>query len=245
MRFSRRSFCSCLACAVAAPRAFAARDAGAHLVEPSLRLPRAGVTPRVALTFDACSGDVDRRILDLLVNEQIPATFFVTGRWLRRNAEAVTVLKSRPDLFEIENHGLNHVPAIDRPDTVYGIPAAGSLEAVVKEVENGVLWMEKSGLPKPHWFRGATALYTPTAIAAIEALGYRIAGFSLNGDQGASATARTAANRIAAARDGDVVISHINHPERPAGEGVAEGIRMLRKKGFSFVRLDSDEAEAH
>lgn len=247
MRLSRRNLCACLFCAFTAPRAFAATDAavtpkaatrGDHLLEPSLHVPKGGATPQVALTFDACSGDIDRRILDLLVSEQIPATLFVTGRWLRRNAETIAVLKSHPDLFQVENHGLNHVPAVDRPDTIYGIPAAGSLDAVLKEVEQGAVWMEKSGLPRPHWFRGATALYTPSAITAIEGLGYRIAGFSLNGDQGASAKARAAANRIASARDGDVVISHINHPERPAGEGVAEGIRALKKKGFSFVKLE-------
>lgn len=247
MRLSRRTLCACLFCAFTGPRAFAATDAavppkaatgGERLLEPALHVPKGGTTPQVALTFDACSGDVDRRILDLLVNEQIPATLFVTGRWLRRNADAIAVLKSHPDLFQVENHGLNHVPAVDRPDTIYGIPAAGSLDAVLKEVEQGAVWMEKSGLPRPHWFRGATALYTTSAMTAIEGLGYRIAGFSLNGDQGASATARAAAGRIAAARDGDVVIAHINHPERPAGEGVAEGIRTLKKKGFHFVKLD-------
>lgn len=247
MRLSRRNLCACLFCAITAPAALAATDVMAdprvetateRLLEPSLHIPKRGATPQVALTFDACSGDVDHRILDLLVDEQIPATLFVTGRWLRRNAEAIAVLKSHPDLFQVENHGLNHVPAVDHPDSIYGIPAAGSPDAVLKEVEQGAVWMEKSGLPRPHWFRGATALYTASAIAAIEGLGYRVAGFSLNGDQGASATARAAAGRVAAARDGDVVIAHINHPERPAGEGVAEGIRSLKKKGVAFVKLD-------
>lgn len=244
MRLSRRSFCTCTVATFCAPQAFAASEGHDNLLEPSLHVTKGGAKPCVALTFDACSGEVDHRILDLLLSEEIPATLFVTGRWLRRNAPAIAVLRSRPDLFEVENHGLNHVPAVDRPQSIYGIQAAGSLEAVRQEIEGGALWMEKSGLPKPNWYRGATALYTPTAISAIEAMGYQIAGFSLNGDQGASATSRVAASRISAARDGDVVISHINHPERPAGEGVAQGISQLRKKGFSFVKL-RDTATTH
>lgn len=241
MRLSRRAFCLCTLCGVASPLTALAAPVtnGGNLLEPSLHVAKGGATPQVALTFDACSGETDHRILDLLVSENIPATIFVTGRWLRRNGPAIAILKSRPDLFEIENHGLNHVPAVDYPDTIYGIPAAGSPDAVASEVKNGVVWMEKSGFSRPLWFRGATARYTPSAITAIEAMGYRIAGYSLNGDQGASASAPVAAKRIAGARDGDVVISHINHPERPAGKGVADGILALRKKGFTFVRLDA------
>lgn len=248
MPLSRRFFCACLACLPAAPAAFAAGNAtgpspsalrrGPGLLEPSLHVEKGGKVPQVALTFDACSGAIDRRILDMLMTEGVPATIFVTGRWLRRNGEAIALIKSRPDLFAVENHGLNHVPAIDRPDLVYGIAAAGTSEAVASEVENGAAWVERAGFARPGWFRGATALYTPSSMAAIRAMGFRIAGFSLNGDQGASASARAAASRIGAARDGDVVISHINHPERPAGEGVAQGVLALKRKGFRFVHLD-------
>ncbi len=210
-------------------------------VEPRLTVAKGGnrAAPHVALTLDACSGHVDMRILSVLIEGEIPATIFVTARWLRRNAEALALLKGRPDLFELENHGLNHVPAIDRPGTVYGIATAGSMEAVVGEVENGAKWMAKDGLDAPRWFRGATARYTPAAIAAIEAMGYRIAGYSLNADQGATLPAAAVAKRIAAARDGDVIIAHVNHPERYSGEGVARGIEALKAKGAVFVRLDT------
>ena len=43
---------------------------------------------------------------------------------------------------------------------------------------------------------------------------------------------------VAAAKDGDVIIAHINQPSRPAGAGVVQGILKLKENGFSFVRLD-------
>src|SRR5882672_3184609 len=63
---------------------------GAHaapLVEPTLHIkPAASGTGRVALTLDACGGQTDARILSALVENKIPATIFVTGIWLKRNA---------------------------------------------------------------------------------------------------------------------------------------------------------------
>ena len=213
------------------------------LVEPRLALsPQAGAGPRVALTFDACSGKTDPRILAALVDNRIPATIFATARWLRHNPDAIAILKAHPDLFEVENHGGQHVPAVDRPALVYGIPAAGSPEAVAKEVNDGAAALVAAGFPKPLWFRGATARYSPSAMAEIGTLGFRVAGYSLNGDDGALAPAATAQKRLATARDGAVIIAHINQPTRPAGTGIAAGILALKTRGVTFVRLmDADE----
>jgi len=217
----------------------------AGLVEPSLHLASDhGLTPRVALTLDACTGGTDKRILDVLVQNRIAATIFVTARWLKRNPETLGVFKAHPDLFELEDHGRDHVPAIDRATSVYGIKAAGSPEAVFAEVDGGAVAMTAAGIAKPHWFRGATAKYSPDAIAQIEAMGYRVAGYSLSGDGGSLFGAKFAAHRIASAKDGDVIIAHINQPTHAAGAGVAEGILALKKKGFAFVLLrDAAEPE--
>jgi peptidoglycan/xylan/chitin deacetylase (PgdA/CDA1 family) len=68
-------------------------------------------------------------------------------------------------------------------------------------------------------------------------MGYRIAGYSLNGDGGSLLDAKVAARRIANARDGDVIIAHVNQPTHAAGAGVAQGVLALKKRGFSFVLL--------
>jgi len=43
--------------------------------------------------------------------------------------------------------------------------------------------------------------------------------------------------QYASAKDGDVIISHINQPTHTAGEGVAASILALKAKGVDFVRL--------
>lgn len=212
----------------------------AKLVEPRLHLAKAdtgGARPRVALTFDACMGAVDERILQTLVGQHIPATVFVTARWLRKNPTTVAIFLANPDLFEIENHGENHIPAIDVAVPVYGIASAGSPEAVAREVGNGAKAMLAAGLPAPRWFRGATAKYDASSIDEIRKMGYRVAGYSLNGDDGSLLGAGAAEKRIAAAKDGEVVISHINQPTHAAGQGVANAILKLKARGVDFVRL--------
>ncbi len=209
-----------------------------RLVEPRLTIAKGGVSaPQVALTLDACMGKTDRRILDMLVKERIPATIFVTGRWLKQNAEAFGVLKANADLFAIEDHGAMHVPAVTNVAKVYGIKTAGSLEAVRDEIEGGTKAIMDAGAPKPKWYRDATARYSTDAVDLATSLGYGIGGYSLNGDQGASLLAPTVERRIAAARDGDVIISHINQPSRSAGEGVVKGVLALKARGMRFVLL--------
>ncbi|MFT4001636.1 MAG: polysaccharide deacetylase family protein [Rhizobium sp.] len=209
------------------------------LLEPHLHVDRAGKgAPRIALTFDACMGKTDPRILSTLVDQRIPATIFVTARWLRTNPEALSVFLAHPDLFELENHGQNHIPAVDVPTRIYGIPAAGSPQAVAQEVKGGADAMIAAGIPQPHWFRGATAKYSLSAIAQIRGMGYRIAGYSVNGDSGSLLPAKMVEKQYASAKDGDVIISHINQPTHSAGEGVAASILALKARGVQFVRLE-------
>ncbi|MBY3595764.1 polysaccharide deacetylase family protein [Rhizobium bangladeshense] len=231
------------AAATPAPAAPPPKPPAVRLVEPHLHIARSNIQghARIALTFDACMGQADERILSTLVRERIPSTIFVTARWLKRNPKALAVLLQNPDLFELENHGLNHIPAVDRPTLIYGIASAGSPQAVRREVEGGAAAMIAAGIPAPHWFRGSTAEYDLSAIGEIRAMGYRIAGYSVNGDGGSLLGAAITEKRIASARDGDVVISHINQPTHAAGEGVAKALVDLKAKGVQFVRLDEVE----
>ena len=58
----------------------------------------------------------------------------------------------------------------------------------------------------------------------------------------ASLPAKTVSSRIAKAKNGDVIIAHMNQPKRVSGQGVADGILALQSKGFTFVKL-SDAAK--
>jgi peptidoglycan/xylan/chitin deacetylase (PgdA/CDA1 family) len=208
------------------------------VVEPAMRLALPDGAPRsVALTLDACSGGTDRRIVDALIALSVPATVFVTGLWLRGNAEAFALMRGRPDLFSLQNHGEQHLPPVLGHVREYGLAVAGTLDAVCHEVARGAELIAEAGAPPPRWYRGAAGLYSPEAVDAIAAMDVRIAGYSLNADAGASLPAASVARRLAAARSGDVIVAHVNQPHRPSGAGVAEGVAALKQSGVSFVRL--------
>ncbi len=198
----------------------------------------AGEGKRVALTFDACTGKVDERILSTLVDNQIKATIFVTARWLKRNTVAIATLKAHPELFEIENHGAQHLAAVDEPGLVFGQYTAGSPEGVKREVLDGAAAANAAFGTETKWFRGATAEYTKSSMDEIKALGFNLAGFTFSGDGGALFSSEHTARVIAKAQDGDVILAHINQPGHGAGAGVAEGILRLKAEGFNFVTLN-------
>ncbi len=226
-----------LAAAILPPCAGAMQEA---LVEPPLSLAVPPDAPRtVALTLDACSGATDMRIVEVLLALAIPATIFASGLWLPGNAPALALMRAHADLFSLQNHGERHLPPVLGTRRVYGLPVAGTMDAIEREVARGGDLVAAARGDRPRWYRGAAGLYSPAAVPAIQAMGWRIAGYSLNADQGASLPAASVARRIAAARSGDVIIAHINQPHRTSGAGVADGIAALKRAGTVFVGLDA------
>lgn len=198
-----------------------------------------GDSNRVALTLDACSGRFDARLLDFLVQHRIPATLFVTQRWLNRNPEAVEALKTHLDLFAIEDHGARHVPAvIGEGRSVYGIAGQPDLRHLRGEVRNGAKAIEQTFGITPLWYRAATGVYDEAAIAEISRIGFRIAGFSINADSGATLSKDKILKRLRKARGGDVIIAHMNKPDSDTALGLSEGLPELLSRGLVFVRLD-------
>lgn len=206
-------------------------------IEP--RFPRPPVTGerrRIALTLDACNGGFDRRIADALIAQGARATIFLTADWIRANKQGLALLLAHRHLFSFENHGEHHIPPVLGTGTLYGLPIAGTLDAIRREVQQGASAIRTATGTTTRWYRGAAARYSPAAIPEIRSLGHAIAAYSLNADEGASLSATAAAARLAAARDGDVVIAHINQPNRPSGDGLARAIAAMTST--TWVTLD-------
>jgi len=253
---SRRSFCRtsvgaavgvAIATATGAPNSRAAMILASSAraadpdapVEPKIRLTDVPEGKRmIALTFDCCPGAFDTRIADVLVAERIPATIFITWLWMRRNPNGLALLLAHPDLFAIENHGEMHIPPVLGYRTIFGIRVAGDLPTIRHEIEAGARAIQAATGAAPRWYRAATGFYTPSVIPQIETMGFAIGAYSFSADQGASLPAARVAQRMAAARSGDIIVAHLNQPLRPSGLGVVEGLRALQRQGTMFVRLD-------
>jgi peptidoglycan/xylan/chitin deacetylase (PgdA/CDA1 family) len=205
----------------------------------------AGETGKVAaLTLDACGGGFDAELADFLIVHRIHATIFATRRWIRRNPDAVATLKAHADLFDIENHGANHLPAIIGADrNVYGLAGVADLNQLKREVSGGADAVKAATGIAPQWYRGATGEYDPEAIKAIEAMGFKLAGFSVNADSGATLEKKNIVRRLKKVRSGDIIIAHLNKPASDTGKGMAEGLPLLVADGFRFVTLRDAQVE--
>jgi peptidoglycan/xylan/chitin deacetylase (PgdA/CDA1 family) len=207
-------------------------------VRSRLAQPIGSAATAVALTLDACGGAYDADMISLLIAMRIPATIFVTKKWLDHNQAATVTLLAYSDLFDLEDHGAAHVPAVIGADSnVYGMAGAADVAHLVAEVSGGAEAIRSLTGQAPRYYRGAAAIYDQQSIQAIEALGYRIAGFSVNADDGATLSQELIVARMRAVRVGDVVIAHMNKPDGATAEAFAIVLPELQARGYRFVKL--------
>ena len=202
------------------------------------RLPPA--SQGISLTFDFCGGPggsgYDQALLDTLRQRHIPATLFLNSRWITANPSTARQLAVDP-LFELANHGTSHRPLSTTGNTAYGIPGTRNAGEVYDEVmPNDVSLTGVTGA-RPRYFRPGTAYMDDVAADILHALGVRPAGFSINGDGGATYPAAVVAQEIGKARPGDVVICHGNHPNGGTAQGLGRALDKLLAAGMSFTHL--------
>lgn len=202
---------------------------------------QAASTFRVALTFDTEHPDrptapgMERRLLDLLEERGVRATFFIQGRW----AEAYSVLARRiaegGHLIGSHSHYHARMPMFSQR----------GLRSDIGLAQRAII--DATGVdPKP-WFRcpfGAGQA-DERVQAVIRAAGYRHVGWNVVGtDWPAERTAadveRSVVDGVLAHGDGAVVLLH-GWPDRMFGamDGV---LRRLSEEGASFVGIDELEA---
>ncbi len=195
----------------------------------------------VALTFDLCGGSsasngYDRDLVEYLEDLQIPATFFVSGRWIDANPALFRHLAGN-SLFEIGSHGLRHKPLSVAGKQAYGIKGTEDLTAVIQEVEdNGEKIAVETGV-KPHYYRSGTNYYDEVAVAAVRDMGYITVGYNVLGDAGAAFSQAQVKQALLGAGPGSIILLHGNHPEGATAEGVKAALPLLQQEGFRFVKL--------
>ena len=166
---------------------------GTHLPGIHTHVPASGPGRRLALTFDGCGGGngsgVDDALLALLEREQIPATLFLNRRWIDANVDLTRRLSAHP-LYEIGNHGTRHLPLSVHGRPAYGIKGTATVADVVDEVLDNHERIRVVTGHAPRWFRAGTAHYDDIAAAIVADVGEQIAGFAVNGDAGATFSAK-------------------------------------------------------
>ena len=194
----------------------------------------------IALTFDACGGakgkGYDAKLINFLKRDKIPATLFLSGKWIDANPNIAKELAENP-LFEIANHGLNHRPCSINGKKALGIHGTKNIDELIDEIEQNARKIEILAGKKPKYFRPAVGYCDEYSVKIANALGYEVIGWSMVGDAGATYSKKDVIEALLGAAPGSIVILHMNHPEGETAEGLIAAIPELRNKGFEFVRL--------
>lgn len=203
----------------------------------------------VALTFDAdmtwkmkyelMSGKVkslyDKKITDILIHEQIPATIFATGLWLETYSQEYEDL-SKNKLFEFGNHSYSHTGFTNKCYKLGELPDDWNS----KELSVTEDLLNKSPNHTTKLFRFPGLCYDQNDLNIIDKLGYNIIGGNLTNidafNKNSSLVSEKIINNIT---PGSIIVMHLNGgTNAPAtAHALPTTINELKKRGYSFVKV--------
>ena len=186
---------------------------------------------KIALTFDACptsrEDEFDERVIEVLWAEKAPATLFMSGRWVEKNADVAKFLAEQPQ-FEIGNHAFWHPHLLEKDD-----------ERILRELRRTQDIIRTVTGKRPKYFRPPFGevderLAGLAAKAGLITVQYDIA--SGDPDPGLSAE-RIARSVVANAKGGSIVVFHMNENGPRTAEALPGVIKGLRERGYELVTV--------
>ncbi|AVH55930.1 MULTISPECIES: polysaccharide deacetylase family protein [Streptomyces] len=225
---------------------------------PTLAPGPAGLTPVfkngprtpdkvVALTFDAdMTADQGERAADgehfdnprliaTLREFKVPATVFMTGRWVDEYPRQARDI-GRDPLFEVANHSYSHYAFTD---DCYGLPTLPE-DKMQADVERAYASFKKAGLPHAMpYFRFPGGCYDQRALRMLSGVGVTAVQWDVvSGDAFATDSDAVARQVIEGVRPGSVVVMHCTRSAAPATEpALLTIVPELREQGYRFVKV--------
>lgn len=188
---------------------------------------------RIAITFDACATQsqgygFDRGVYQVLLREHVPATLFVSGRWVEFHPDAMAELTANP-LIEFANHSYDH-PHM----------AKLSAEEMASEID-------RTEAALAHYGRRSVAFRPPFGTfdeRVLEVVRSRqlptVLWDVVSGDPGKKARAEAIVRTVLReTRSGSIIIFHINARAPQTAAALPPILRELRARGFEFVNVST------
>jgi peptidoglycan/xylan/chitin deacetylase (PgdA/CDA1 family) len=187
--------------------------------------------PAVAITFDACatkkgSYGFDRDVFEILKREQVPATIFVSGRWVDTHPDAMAALTGDP-LIEFGDHSYDHPHMTKLPAARFGEEIDQTEAALGRYGRHSVAFRPPFG----DWNRRVIALAREKNLPTVT-------WDVVSGDPSLKTTTAGEIRAVlAGARPGSIIIFHINGRGWKTHEALPAILSGLRERGFRFVSL--------
>ncbi len=185
----------------------------------------------VALTFDACptslADEFDQQVVDILLHDKVPATLFLSGRWVEKNPEQAKFLAGKPE-FEIAAHSYYHPHLMEKPD-----------DRVVREMKRTQAIIRKTTGKTPVYFRPPFGEVDERVAGIASAAGLTTVQFDIaSGDPDPGLAPQRVVRRILRdAKGGSIIVFHMNRKGVHTAEILPEIIKGLRERGFTLVTV--------
>jgi peptidoglycan-N-acetylglucosamine deacetylase len=160
--------------------------------------------PGIALTFDLCpvrkGAGYDQALIDYLIQHEIPATFFMSGRWIAKHDPEVEHLL-QIGFFEVGTHGKVHAH----------LPMQTADEQRT-EILEPVKLLSEHYAHEAVLFRAPFGEHNETTIDIVKALGLRLIQWNIeSGDPDPSLSADHILAQIEKrAKAGSIIVFHAN-----------------------------------
>ncbi|HYF91850.1 MAG TPA: polysaccharide deacetylase family sporulation protein PdaB [Symbiobacteriaceae bacterium] len=219
-------------CATAASAPVIERDDAAPVdvkLQPTLRPIYAAKTDQqvLALTFDISWGQaMAPKVLDVLKQENVKATFFLSGPWAKNHEELVKRIKD--DGHQIESHGQEHVDlnTLGREGAARNI---GKAHAILQEMTGRA----------PTYIRPPNGAFSKESVQGAKDLGYATVIWSVDSLDWKNPGVETIINRSTKLiHPGAIVLMHASDSCKQTDQALPTVIRTLRQQGYQFLLLD-------
>ena len=186
---------------------------------------------KIALTFDACPSSVhggfDRTIVKTLIDSGVPATFFLSGKWILKHRTDVKKLAVAPE-FEFGNHSYSHPHC-----------AAISDDSIRQELSRTESLLIRTTGTSQKLFRPPFGETDQRIEGIAQTIGLTTVLFDLaSGDPDSTISReRLIQYVVASARNGSIIVMHVNGRGWHTSEALPEIIQILHAKGFTFVKV--------
>ena len=191
----------------------------------------------IVLTLDACGGVFDWDLGHFLVINKIPATIFISEGFIKTNKKAVDFLNKNQDIFHIANHGKRHFAPVYRNEKIYGVPSVIDRNGLIEEIGAAESAIKENFNVETPYYRGATAVYSQLALNDLVSWGRYPVGYSISIDGGGRKSGYEIIKTLSGAKRGDVLLGHINRPDKKIGYYTAIGISNLINSGFKIISI--------
>ncbi|MDO4612737.1 MAG: polysaccharide deacetylase family protein [Actinomycetaceae bacterium] len=180
-------------------------------------------TKCIALTYDDGPGKPTARLLDILKQYDVDATFFLVGRSLNGGADLVR--REVAEGNEVGIHTWNH------PDL-----SKASVETITREIADTGAAIEKITGVNPPIVRPPYGAINSTVLATLGTLGKASIHWNVDTEDWKNQNADTVYERaMAAAKPGAIILMHDVHPYGP--DATERIIVDLKRQGYTFVTI--------